>query len=89
MQGLSDMRVIRPLLERHGFRFSKSLGQNFIIDASVCPRMAELSGAADADGALEIGPGVGVLTYALAQQRFFKNIARQAAFKSKCPQAVL
>lgn len=68
MQGLSDMRVIRPILERHGFRFSKSLGQNFIIDATVCPRMAELSGAADAEGALEIGPGVGVLTYALAQQ---------------------
>lgn len=58
---LADINVIIPLLERAGFSFKKSLGQNFLIDSSVCPEMASL--AADKDtGVLEIGPGVGVLT---------------------------
>lgn len=68
MQGLSDLRVIRPLLEKHGFRFSRSLGQNFIVDGTVCPRMASLCGAAETGNVLEIGPGIGVLTHELAQR---------------------
>lgn len=63
---LSNPVLIRGVLERHGFRFSKSLGQNFLIDPTVCPRMAALSGAKQAAGVLEIGPGVGVLTAELA-----------------------
>ncbi len=63
---LSNPLLIRGVLERHGFHFSKALGQNFLIDPTVCPRMAELSGAAEAAGVLEIGPGVGVLTAELA-----------------------
>ena len=63
---LSDIRTVRAVLARHGFHFSHSLGQNFIIDAGVCPKMAELCGATETDGALEIGPGVGVLTRELA-----------------------
>ena len=51
----------------HGFRFSKALGQNFLIDPRVCPRMAAESGAAECAGAIEVGPGLGVLTYELAQ----------------------
>lgn len=63
---LSDVTAVRQLLSRHGFRFSHSLGQNFIADASVCPRMAELCGADRSSGVLEIGPGVGVLTKELS-----------------------
>ncbi|MBQ9083887.1 MAG: 16S rRNA (adenine(1518)-N(6)/adenine(1519)-N(6))-dimethyltransferase RsmA [Clostridia bacterium] len=65
---LSDINVIRELLGRHGFRFSKALGQNFLINPSVCPRMAEMGGAAPGVGVLEIGPGIGVLTVELAQR---------------------
>lgn len=58
---LADINVIIPMLEKAGFSFKKSLGQNFLTDSSVCPEMARL--AADRDtGVLEIGPGVGVLT---------------------------
>lgn len=63
---LTDIAYIRGLLERHGFRFSKKLGQNFLINPSVCPRMAEACGAAPETGVLEIGPGIGVLTKELA-----------------------
>ena len=54
------------ILTRHGFTFSKAKGQNFIVNPSVCPRMASLSGATKADGILEIGPGAGALTRALS-----------------------
>lgn len=59
--------TIKEILGRHGFRFSKALGQNFLINPSVCPRMAAESGAAECAGAIEVGPGLGVLTYELAQ----------------------
>ncbi len=63
---LTDMGYIRSLLERHGFRFSKKLGQNFLINPSVCPRMAEACGCTADTGVLEIGPGFGVLTRELS-----------------------
>lgn len=62
MNKLSDICTIKDILNRHGFTFSKSLGQNFLINPSVCPRMAELSGAASGVGVIEVGPGIGVLT---------------------------
>lgn len=67
MQKLSDISTIRAVLEKNGFHFSKALGQNFLINPSVCPRMASLSGAADCAGAVEVGPGIGVLTWELSQ----------------------
>ena len=67
MQKLSDISTIRAVLEKNGFHFSKALGQNFLINPSVCPRMAALSGAADCAGAVEVGPGIGVLTWGLSQ----------------------
>ena len=67
MQKLSDISTIRAVLEKNGFHFSKALGQNFLINPSVCPRMAALSGAADCAGAVEVGPGIGVLTWELSK----------------------
>lgn len=65
---LSDISTMKEILSRHGFTFSKALGQNFLINPSVCPRMAELCGVDDESGVLEIGPGIGVLTRELAKR---------------------
>ncbi|MBQ5398102.1 MAG: 16S rRNA (adenine(1518)-N(6)/adenine(1519)-N(6))-dimethyltransferase RsmA [Ruminococcus sp.] len=67
MKRLSDIGTIKEILSRHGFSFSKGLGQNFLINPSVCPRMAELSGAGSGVGVIEIGPGIGVLTQELCE----------------------
>ena len=45
MENLSNISVIRDVLSRHGFSFSKGLGQNFLINPTVCPRMAEMGNA--------------------------------------------
>ncbi len=68
MQNLSDISVVKKILGEHGFTFSKSLGQNFLINPSVCPRMAEACGANEETGVLEIGAGIGVLTAELAKR---------------------
>ena len=66
MENLSNISTIKEILSKHGFTFSKSLGQNFLINPSVCPRMAQLSGAKNGVGVIEVGPGIGVLTKELA-----------------------
>ena len=68
MNNLSDISVIKSVLSRHGFTFSKALGQNFIINPGVCPRIAEEGGAGEGVGVLEIGAGIGVLTAELAKR---------------------
>ncbi len=68
MDNLSNPAVIRSLLERHGFSFSKALGQNFLINPAVCPKMAQLGIDSPDWGVLEIGAGVGVLTQQLARR---------------------
>ena len=65
MNGLSNIGTIKEILGRHGFTFSKGLGQNFLVNPSVCPRMAEECGADSGVGVLEVGPGIGVLTHEL------------------------
>ncbi len=65
---LTDINVIKRILGRHGFSFSKALGQNFLIDPAVCPKMAELGGAGEGKCMIEIGPGLGVLTVELAKR---------------------
>ena len=65
---LCDYDTIRALLSRHGFHFSKSMGQNFLIDPEVPARIAEASQADRSCGVLEIGPGIGPLTAELAQR---------------------
>ena len=68
MQNLTNISVVKDILSRHGFTFSKSLGQNFIVNPSVCPRIAEEGGASAGTGVIEIGTGVGVLTAELAKR---------------------
>ena len=68
MSSLSAIGTIKDIMQRHGFSFSKGLGQNFLVNPSVCPRMAEMGGANERSGVLEIGPGIGVLTAELARR---------------------
>ena len=68
MAELTDLAVIKEVLTRHGFTFSKALGQNFLVNPAVCPQMAASCGADGETGVLEIGPGLGVLTKELAQR---------------------
>ena len=65
---LCDIDTIRAVLTRHGFRFSRSLGQNFLTDESVPRRIAEQSGAAEAGNVVEIGPGMGCLSAELCRR---------------------
>ena len=64
---LYDINTIKKVLSRHGFTFSKALGQNFLIDPDVCPQMAQSLNADAQTGVIEIGPGCGVLTKELCR----------------------
>ena len=57
---------MKPLLQEHGFHFSKAKGQNFLIAGWVPQQIAEDSGVDETAGVLEIGPGIGPLTQQLA-----------------------
>ena len=65
---LCNVNEIKALLGRHGFRFSKSMGQNFLIEERVPRDIAAASGADRDCGVLEIGPGIGPLTVRLAER---------------------
>lgn len=65
MGSLTDPRYIRALCEKYDFHLKKSLGQNFLHDASVLEEITEAA-LPEGGGALEIGPGFGVLTRALS-----------------------
>lgn len=64
---LCDVNVIKPLLQKHGFHFSKSKGQNFLTQSWVPREIAEAAGLDETCGVLEIGPGIGPLTQALCE----------------------
>ena len=68
MMDLCDRREIQALLERHGFHFSKAMGQNFLIESWVPRDIADSCGADEGTGVLEIGPGIGPLTQQLARR---------------------
>ena len=68
MMNLCDRRTIEELLTRHGFRFAKSMGQNFLIEGWVPRDTAEVCGADESCGVLEIGPGIGPLTQQLCRR---------------------
>lgn len=65
---LCNRNDIQALLQRHGFRFSKAMGQNFLIEGWVPRDIAAACGADEHTGVLEIGPGIGPLTRELAQR---------------------
>lgn len=65
---LTDINDIRLLLDRHGFRFSKSLGQNFLTASWVPEQIADSAGIDGETAVLEIGPGIGCLTRELSQR---------------------
>lgn len=68
MKNLTDINEVRHALSKHGIILSKGMGQNFLINPTVCPRMAEMSDVDDTTGVIEIGPGIGVLTVELAKR---------------------
>ena len=63
---LTNINDIKALLARHGFRFSKSMGQNFLTAAWVPEDIADAAGLDEHTGVLEIGPGIGCLTEQLS-----------------------
>ncbi|MFD3261960.1 16S rRNA (adenine(1518)-N(6)/adenine(1519)-N(6))-dimethyltransferase RsmA [Paenibacillus lentus] len=67
-EDISTPRRTKEIIQRHGFSFKKSLGQNFLIDQNILAKIIEAAGLDKTKGALEIGPGIGALTEKLAQQ---------------------
>ncbi|MBQ6034887.1 MAG: 16S rRNA (adenine(1518)-N(6)/adenine(1519)-N(6))-dimethyltransferase RsmA [Ruminococcus sp.] len=65
---LTNIGTVKDILGRHGFSFSKGLGQNFIINPDICPKISENGNAQAGFGVLEIGTGIGVLTAELAKR---------------------
>lgn len=73
MKGMDNKRlytpsVTREVIEKHGFRFSKNLGQNFLIDGNIINSICSKAEITDADLVLEIGPGIGTLTQELCER---------------------
>jgi 16S rRNA (adenine1518-N6/adenine1519-N6)-dimethyltransferase len=66
----------KAILEKYGFSFKKSLGQNFLIDTNILNRIVDHAGLTEESGAIEIGPGIGALTEQLA-----KNCQKVVAFE--------
>lgn len=64
---LCDINVIKPLLQKHGFHFSKSKGQNFLTQSWVPREIADGAGIDKTCGVLEVGPGIGPLTQVLCE----------------------
>ena len=65
---LTNINEIKALINRHGFRFSKSMGQNFLTESWVPEDIAGAAGLDKNTGVLEIGPGIGCLTEQLAKR---------------------
>ena len=68
MNNLTNLGYIKELLGRHNFNFSKGLGQNFLVNPSVCPKIAEMGNAKKGFGIIEVGTGIGTLTAELASR---------------------
>ena len=61
------MSEIKDILREHGFKFNKQFGQNFIMDANLLDAMVQDAGITEDDIVIEVGPGAGTLTRALAK----------------------
>lgn len=64
---IANKKVTRYILQRFGIHMSKRLGQNFLIDASIVQGIVDAANVQENDRVLEIGPGIGTLTQALAE----------------------
>ena len=67
MPNLFEPKYINALATKYGFQFKKSLGQNFLINPTVCPKMANAAVLDGVEGIIEIGPGFGVLSAELVK----------------------
>src|SRR5512143_4092698 len=65
---LADPRALESVLRRHGVRAATGIGQHFLVDRSVLATIVETAEVAANDDVLEVGPGPGVLTAALAER---------------------
>lgn len=65
---LYSPKVMMDILDKYGFKFSKSLGQNFLIDGNIIGKIAETADLDENSGVLEIGPGFGTLTQLLCKK---------------------
>ncbi len=57
----------KEILEKYGFSFKKSLGQNFLIDTNILQHIVKAADMGENDSVIEIGPGIGALTEQLAK----------------------
>lgn len=67
MNPLTNIDIIKHIMKQHGIAFNKKFGQNFLTDEIIVDNISEYSGLSEKDSVLEIGPGIGTLTYRLAQ----------------------
>ncbi|MEX2784005.1 16S rRNA (adenine(1518)-N(6)/adenine(1519)-N(6))-dimethyltransferase RsmA [Streptococcus sp. H49] len=65
---IADYSVTRAVLERHGFTFKKSFGQNFLTDSNILQKIVDTAEIDQNVNVIEIGPGIGALTEFLAEQ---------------------
>ena len=73
---IADYSVTRAILERHGFTFKKSFGQNFLTDTNILQKIVDIAEIDENVNVIEIGPGIGALTEFLAE-----NAAEVMAFE--------
>ena len=67
MDKLYKPSYLKEVLSRHGFNFSKALGQNFLVDGNIINMIIEGSGVEEGDLVIEVGPGAGTLTNELSE----------------------
>ena len=65
---LTSPSIINNIIKRHGFKFTKSLGQNFLADGNVLETIIDSALLSEKDMVLEIGPGIGALTFDMANK---------------------
>ena len=68
MDRLSSHRATKDIVDKHGFKFSKSLGQNFLIDDNVIDKIIDGARVKEGDKVIEVGPGIGTLTREMAKR---------------------
>ena len=68
MDRLSSHRATKDIVDKHGFKFSKSLGQNFLIEDNVIDKIIDGARVKEGDKVIEVGPGIGTLTREMAKR---------------------